>query len=175
MSRKIEKRAFPNYDSQKEEDYLVDMAKNGWRFANYDDMGYHFESDQAQDRQYIVEYFLETLPNDGIEFYKQQGFQLDAYYQSAKGGAWYYFSRPFSEVVIERNQSDRKSMIEAIIRRVELFGFGICIALLFLAMYLYSREHNPVYLLVIIGDSALGIFLLSVYQKMKKQLKIINK
>lgn len=166
----VEKRDFNVYEYEKEEAFLNQRAQQGYFLVNYDQRGYVFEESEPANKQYLVEYYPVEFQEDQLSFYTQQGFVLVTSYLSPKG-LWLFFVRDYQKEQIMAHRETRRTLIEAIIKRLEYFGLLITGAMLVFAVYMVILYRSPIFMFLIILSIGLFGYLLNLRAKLKKMLK----
>ena len=96
MKTKKEYKYFSIFNYEKEQDYLREMHKQGWRFVKVSGIGmYHFEECEAQDVVYQLDYNKEGLSHktEYVRMFNDCGWE---YIQDYVG--YCYFRKPSSEM-----------------------------------------------------------------------------
>lgn len=166
----VDKRDFNVYEYEKEEAFLNQRAQQGYFLVNYDQRGYVFEESEPANKQYLVEYYPVEFQEDQLSFYTQQGFVLVTSYLSPKG-LWLFFVRDYQKEQIMAHRETRRTLIEAIIKRLEYFGLLITGAMLVFAVYMVILYRSPIFMFLIILSIGLFGYLLNLRAKLKKMLK----
>lgn len=166
----VEKRDFNVYEFEKEEAFLNQRAQQGYFLVNYDQRGYVFEEREPANKQYLVEYYPVEFQEDQLSFYTQQGFALVTSYLSPKG-LWLFFVRDYQKEQIMAHRETRRTLIEAIIKRLEYFGLLITGAMLVFSVYMVILYRSPIFMFLIILSIGLFGYLLNLRAKLKKMLK----
>ena len=118
MQTKKELKYFSIMDYEKEQEYLREQHKAGWRFVTVTGIGmYHFEKCEPMDVVYQLDYNQEGLKNkeEYIQMFKDCGW---TYLQDYVG--YSYFSKPASEMKKEErifcDDSSRLAMMERVFK-----------------------------------------------------------
>ena len=96
MAIKKQWKYFSIMDYEKEEEYLRDMHKNGWKFTHVSGLGtYHFETCEPEDVIYQLDYNQEGLSHkdEYVQLFSDCGWQ---YLQDYAG--YSYFRKPAKEM-----------------------------------------------------------------------------
>ncbi len=91
-------------------------------------------------------------------------------YLSSKG-LWLFFVRDYQKEQIMAHRETRRTLIEAIIKRLEYFGLLITGAMLVFAVYMVILYRSPIFMFLIILSIGLFGYLLNLRAKLKKMLK----
>ncbi len=166
----IEKKDFNVYEYEKEEAYLNQKAEQGFFLIDYNQNGYFFEKREPLTKQYLVEYYPEEFHEEELSFYTQQGFELITSYLSNKG-LWLFFVRDYQDTEIMAHRETRRSLIEAINKRLEYFGLLISGVMMVFAIYMYILYSSMVFMFLIIISVVLFGYLVNLRHKLKKMLK----
>ncbi len=118
MTTKKQFRWFTIFEYEKEQDYLREMHKNGWRLTKVHGLGmYHFEKCQPEDVIYQLDYNQEGLSNkeEYVQMFSDCGWE---YLQSYAG--YSYFRKPVSQSGDEEeifcDDQSRLQMMERVIK-----------------------------------------------------------
>lgn len=168
----IEKKTFSLFDPKEEEAYLNQQAQKGYILEKVSVEGHHFKKGNPHDSYYLVEFFSDPNQAQELDSYFSQGFKLVCHYYSEKG-AWVYLVAPNEDIhePVLRNLSGRDELLKAAIKRVEVFSMTIAASLLILAIFMYLKQNNPLYILLIIMGVGLLSYTLFTYFKLKSHLK----
>jgi len=96
MASKKEFKFFTIFEYEKEQSYLREMHKKGWRFVRVTGIGmYHFESCQPEDVIYQLDYNKEGIAQKGeyVQMFRDCGWE---YLQDFVG--YSYFRKPLAEM-----------------------------------------------------------------------------
>ena len=118
MATKTEMRYFSIMDWEKEQDYLREQHKSGWRFIKVTGIGtYHFEQCEPEDVIYQLDYNQEGIAHkeEYVQMFKDCGWD---YLQDFFG--YSYFSKPAAKMggdeEIFCDDSSRVEMMERIFK-----------------------------------------------------------
>lgn len=166
----IDKKEFSLFDPKPEEDYLNQMAKNGYQLTKVDEQGYHFDDVNPQDAYYLVEYYEDVNEALDLSLYENQGFELISNFITQKG-VWLYLKGTDIKEPIQRHMVDRDKLLDKAIKRIEMFGLTLSgIIVIFSIFSLIQNNSIYFWLLLIIGILAFG-YVLSVNLKLRKLRK----
>lgn len=152
METKKQYKYFTIFDYEKEQDYLRQMHRSGWRFVKVTGLGtYHFEKCQGQDVVYQLDYNQEGLANkeEYVQMFADCGWE---YIQDIMG--YRYFRKAVSEdgeaEGIFCDEQSRHQMLERVLK-----GRMTPLLLLFCAVLLPQFVLN----LTIYHNYGLAVFL----------------
>lgn len=160
----IEKK-FALHEYEEEEHFLNEMAQKGKCLVKATGESYQFEKCTPSDAKHKVVY---SVSNFDPEVYKS--FKLMTTFTSAKGGHYYYLQVQDPTAKLPVNK-DRNLMLENNLSRIERFNGVIIGALLVFFIYLYINHRNPLYLTIIIGAGAYGLYIYNLRSQVKKALR----
>ena len=119
MERKKQFRWFTIFEYEKEQDYLIEMHKSGWRFVKVKGLGmYHFEKCAAEDVVYQLDYNKEGLEHkdEYLKMFEDCGWE---YIQEYVG--YSYFRKPVADMKDEEeifcDESSRLAMLGRVFKR----------------------------------------------------------
>ena len=173
MATKKEYKFFTIYEHKKEEEYLRQMHKSGWKFLNVTGLGsYHFVDCEPEDVIYRLDYNTEAIADKEqyIKMFKDCGWE---YLQDFFGFS--YFCKKASEAEGEEeifsDEISRDAMMERVFKGRMLPLLPLFLVLLFWFFRFAQQGHSgaaafyAVLLLVYVGVFAYtGL----VYHRMKK-------
>ena len=119
MKTKKQYKYFSIFNHEKEQDYLREMHKQGWKFIKVTGLGvYHFEECEPQDTVYQLDYNQEGLSHkmEYIQMFNDCGWE---YIQEYVG--YSYFRKAVSDMKDEEkifcDESSRLAMLERVFKR----------------------------------------------------------
>ena len=146
MERKKQFRWFTIFEYEKEQDYLREMHKSGWRFVKVKGLGmYHFEKCAAEDVVYQLDYNKEGLEHkdEYLKMFEDCGWE---YIQDYAG--YSYFRKAVSEDgVVEEIFCDEESRMQMMQRVIKgrmlplLIIFFACLLPQFLINLLSTHNY----------------------------------
>lgn len=166
----VENKEFNVYEYEKEENFLNQRAEQGFFLVNYNQNGYVFEEREPLKKQYLVEYYPEIFQEDQLPFYSAQGFELVTSYLSKKG-LWLFFVRDYQDTEIMAHRETRRTLIEAISKRLEYFGLLIIGVMMIFSLYMYLLYKSLIFMFLIIISVVSFVYLLNLWVKLKRMLK----
>ncbi len=145
METKKKFKYFTIFEYEKEQDYLREMHKNGWKFVRVSGLGvYHFEKCQGEDVIYQLDYNQEGLKNkeEYVQMFADCGWEhLQEY------AGYSYFRKKASDMNVEEeifcDDDSRLQMMERVMkgRMLPLFIIFTCVLFPQLMLNLFSF-HN---------------------------------
>lgn len=144
--RKIEFKYFTIPQWKKEQDYLRQQHKNGWKFVKVNFIGiYHFEKCEPEDVVYQLDYNPEGLAHkdEYIQMFRDCGWE---YLQDFVG--YSYFGKPASKMNGEEeifcDDSSRLDMMKRVFKGRMLPLLIIFFLIILPNIYVQSRINTPV-------------------------------
>lgn len=165
----IEKKNFSIDEVEKECFYLE--SKEDYILESYDGEKYTFKNASGR-KDYAIHFTIEPLVD---ETFKKFGYSYLFTYEGSRGGYYHYLVREHSEGERYRDYGDRIEAIGLLESRLSRFTFTVVTGLLMLFAYLFIKNKQIVYLLVLIPGGILGIYSLILrdrYKKFKEKYKI---
>lgn len=155
------KKTFALYDYQEENKFLQEQYEKGYILDSLEEGIYHFKKRDYQSDEAVVHYSMEAYsPEEGVE--------LLFSYPSAKGGYYHYL---IVSKGMSLDPSDRNSVLELDLNRIERYTAIILLALLGFFLYLLIEYKNPIYLLVLIPGAILSLYTAKIRSKIKLIIK----
>ena len=126
-----QRKYFDISDWKKEQDYLQDMHKHGWKLKNVKGITYTFTSCEPEDVVYQLDYHDQANTDDSIQMFQDCGWE---YIQDLNGFA--YFRKPKREMhgqneEIFCDEDSRNDMIKRVYQ-----GRVIPLIVIFIALFL---------------------------------------
>ncbi len=149
MATKKELKYFSIMDHKKEEEYLRNMHRSGWKFIRVSGVGvYHFESCEPEDTVYQLDYNQEGLrhKDEYVQLFSDCGWQ---YLQDYCG--YSYFRKPVSEMKSENEEifcddSSRLQMMERVFkgRLLPLLVLFFCLLVPQFLLNIFVYRNYPI-------------------------------
>lgn len=168
METKKQFKFFTIFEHEKEQDYLREMNKNGWKFVKVSGFGtYHFEKCTPEDVVYQLDYNKEGLEHkeEYIQMFSDCGWEhLQEY------AGYSYFRKPAAEMNGEEeifcDEASRFQMMERVMkgRILPLFIIFTCVLFPQLIMNIFSF-HNYLVAAFIGGIVALYVIVFATCAK----------
>lgn len=160
METKKQVKWFTIFDYEKEQDYLREMHKHGWKFVKVTGIGmYHFEKCEPQDVVYQLDYNAEGLANKAeyLRMFADCGWE---YLQDFFG--YSYFRKPVDENGMEDeifcDEESKFQMMQRVIKGRMLPLLIIFFAVL-LPQLLMSLSNGYGYVVDVLIGAVLGLYL----------------
>ena len=160
-----EKRNFSIDEVEKECAYLD--SKGGYLLESYNGDEYSFIQ-QSGDFEYAIHFTINELEKDD---FKEYGYQYLFTYVGSRGGYYHYLVRDKSNADKYRDYEERAQAIQLLQNRLSRFTFVVVAGLLALFTYLFFKNREIVYLLVLIPGVLLGVYSIML-QKRYKDFKL---
>ena len=160
METKKQVKWFTIFDYEKEQDYLREMQKQGWKFVKVTGIGmYHFERCEPQDVVYQLDYNQDGIAHkeEYLKMFADCGWE---YLQDFFG--YSYFRKPVDENGVEDeifcDEESRFQMMQRVIKGRMLPLFVIFFAILLPQFYM-SLFHSHNYVITVLIGFVLGVYL----------------
>lgn len=160
-----EKRNFSIDEVEKECAYLD--SKVGYLLESYNGDEYSF-IEQSGDFEYAIHFTINELEKDD---FKEYGYRYLFTYVGSRGGYYHYLVRDKSNADKYRDYEERIQAIQLLQNRLSRFTFVVVAGLLALFTYLFFKNGEIVYLLVLIPGVLLGVYSIML-QKRYKDFKL---
>lgn len=160
-----EKRNFSIDEVEKECAYLD--SKVGYLLESYNGDEYSF-IEQSGDFEYAIHFTINELEKDD---FKEYGYRYLFTYVGSRGGYYHYLVRDKSNANKYRDYEERIQAIQLLQNRLSRFTFVVVAGLLALFTYLFLKNGEIVYLLVLIPGVLLGVYSIML-QKRYKDFKL---
>lgn len=162
---KTEFKYFPVFEWEKEQDYLRQQHKNGWKFVRVSFIGvYHFERCRPEDTVYQLDYNPDGLEHkeEYIQMFHDCGWE---YLQDFWG--YSYFRKPASEMngdeEIFCDEASRTEMIKQVLKGHMLPPLILFTLIILPNIYIQSHYNRPVNDILTIVFLALFIIYLVIF------------
>ena len=166
-NKKYVRKSFWIHQYEKEEIFLRDMRKKGWKFINlYKGLPtkYEFEKCEPEDYVYQLDYIKnEEDTNDYHLLFQDMGWE-EIMPWSGYGGKWYYFCKKAENGKIEKIFTDQQSKLDLINKLIVTYGglfllvFALCLNSVNSMFLLVSRKTWLIWLdIPILGITMVGI------------------
>lgn len=166
----IEKKEFTLFDPKPEEEYLNQMAKNGYQLEKVDEEGYHFNEVEPFDAYYLVEFYQDVNDALDLSLYENQGFKLVSNFITKKG-VWLYLVGNNIVEPIQRNITDRDKLVDKAIKRVEMFGITLSGFIIIYAIFSLIRENSIYFWILLLLGIGFMAYILKIYFGLRKLRK----
>lgn len=159
-------------DYEKEQEYLRNMHKNGWKFINVSGLSYSFEKCEPEDVVYQLDFNKDGLEHkdEYIQMFKDYGWE---YIQEFAG--YTYFRKPAKEGIDESIFCDNQSRLELMNRIFEgrmvlmLNIFFLCLVPMFITMDKDNHALRIVYIVIMAAYVYVFIVFSIKYYRFKKE------
>ena len=156
-----EKRNFSIDEVEKECAYLD--SKGGYLLESYNGDEYSFIQ-QSGDFEYAIHFTINELEKDD---FKEYGYRYLFTYVGSRGGYYHYLVRDKSNADKYRDYEERAQAIQLLQNRLSRFTFVVVAGLLALFTYLFFKNREIVYLLVLIPGVLLGVYSIMLQKRYK--------
>ena len=169
-------RYFTIFEYEKEEKYLRDMHKDGWRFVKVTGFGtYHFERGTAEDVVYQLDYNRDSKKNRE----EYLGMFSDCGWEHLQDYAGYsYFRKPASEMKTDEGIfCDEESKIEMMERVMKgrFTPLGIIFFCCLLPQFIINLTSAKNYYIAALFGGVMGLYLIVFLIGARGYLKMKNK
>lgn len=154
------------WNTEKVENWLEEMEKNGWNLTKVDfaQIRFSFKKGKVRKMRYCWDY--PTYPNDNyFELFKEDGWES----MDNKMGPWFIWRKPYEDER-PRIYTDTRSLIEKNNRQIRTVIFGIIVTLVILALLSIVNFAGAklISVLLILSLAFYGYIIVQLYQNNKK-------
>ena len=167
----IEQKEFSLFNPKPEEDYLNEMALQGLVLQKVDEQGYHFKETDPIDAYYLVEFYENIEESVDLSIYQIQNFELVSQFFTKKG-IWLYFLGHHVEEPIQRHMTDRDSLLDKAIKRVEMFGITLSGFIIIFSIFYIIKENSIYFWILLLLGAGFLVYILKIYFGLRKMRKI---